>query len=75
MCWLLLKNSKQEAAAISSELQRHVKTLREVVELELGALGNGKIKEIEFEFENQIEVTYHFVSDDTTNEVLCLSKK
>ena len=38
MCWLLLKNSKQEAAAISSELQRHVKTLREVVELELGTL-------------------------------------
>lgn len=79
MCWLLGKTLKQQqqavAAPVSSELEKHVKTLRDVVELELGELGNGKIKEIEFEFKNQIEATFHFVSDEVKNEVFCLSKK
>ena len=34
-------------------------------------LNNGNIKEIEFEFENKIEVTYHFEGI----EVLCISKQ
>ena len=42
MCWLLGKTLKQQqqavAAPVSSELEKHVKTLRDVVELELGAL-------------------------------------
>ena len=55
--------------------QDMIKMLRRKIEMELQALGNGELKEMEFEFKNKIEFAFHFPSNKTSDEVKCVSMK
>jgi len=70
----MLADSKNYDWLVTEDFIRNIKNVRDAAEAELGKLGNGRIKEIEIEFENQIEATIHFISDENNEELLCVSK-
>ena len=70
-CWMV--NGDQRMKILKEDTIRMIKALRNAIETELQPLGNKKLKEIEFEFQNQVEFAFHFVSNTTNEELLCLS--
>jgi len=73
ICWLLA-DSKNYDWLVSEEFIENIKNVKDSAEIQLGKLDNGRIKEIEIEFENQIEATIHFISDENNEELFCMSK-
>ena len=59
---------------LTEETLRMIKLLRRRMERELQWTGNGELKEMEFEFQNKIEFAFHFTSNETNVEVMCLSR-
>ena len=74
ICWIM-DGIQDKGSPVSKSLKNAVVNLQETARHELASLGNGRIKEVEIEFENKIEATFHFVSDETLVELFCLSRK
>ena len=72
-CWMV--EGQNTMMILTQETQRMIKLLRRKIEMELQGLGNGELKEMEFEFENKIEFAFHFTSNKTSDEVMCVSLK
>ena len=60
---------------LTEETQKMIKQLQKRIETELQDLGNGELKEMEFEFNNKIEFAFHFRSNNTKEELMCISMK
>ena len=71
--WCLMLEDEKEKI-LTGKTIRMIKQLRRRVERELNMMGNGELKEMEFEFQNKIEFAFHFVSNKTSVEVMCLSR-
>jgi hypothetical protein len=62
ICWMV----ESKEMILSESTIRMIKLLKYRVENELRMLGNGELKEIEFEFQNKIELAFHFVNNETS---------
>ena len=67
-CWMV-----DQGLVISKDTRIMILALKERIEEELHSLNNGKLREMEFEFPNRIEFAYHFRSEDTEVDVVCIS--
>ena len=74
VCWMVEGETTNRGMILTEETLRMIQMLRESVERELKVMGNGELKEMEFEFKNKIEFAFHFLSNDTSVEVMCLSR-
>ena len=74
VCWMVEGETTNRGMILTEETLRMIQMLRERVERELKVMGNGELKELEFEFKNKIEFAFHFPSNDTSVEVMCLSR-
>ena len=72
-CWMV--EGQNTMMILTEETQMMIKILRRKIEMELQGLGNGELKEMEFEFKNKIEFAFHFTSNKTSDEVMCVSMK
>merc|ERR1711892_14126 len=72
-CWLV--EGENAMMVLTTETQNMIQVLRRRIEIELQDLGNGELKEMEFEFKNKIEFAFHFTSNKTSEELMCISMK
>ena len=72
-CWMV--GLERPMMILTEETQKMIKQLQKRIETELQDLGNGELKEMEFEFNNKIEFAFHFRSNNTKEELMCISMK